>query len=108
VTTSLDTTRSVPPCVSFFQGASSMKMSTNMAFLDLRPIGMPDSPDQSHALAAEAFENAARAHRIAAQRQEQGNTTAAIELTEWAERYARCAREFALNARMLTDQQPYG
>ena len=79
-----------------------------MAFLDIRPIGMPDSPDQSHALAAEAYEHAVRAHRIAAQHQWQGNSTAAIELTESAERHARCARVFALNARMLTDQQPYG
>jgi hypothetical protein len=79
-----------------------------MAVLDARPIGMPDSPDQSHALAAEAYEHAVRAHRLAAQHQGQGNSTAAIALSESAERHVRCAREFARHARMLADQQPFG
>src|SRR3954453_10553136 len=63
-----------------------------------RFIGMPDTPDKSHALAAEAHEHTARAHRLAAQSHEKGDWAAAIALAGCAETQARSARELSRNA----------
>src|SRR4051812_18397193 len=65
-------------------------------------IGMPDTPDKSHALAAEAHEHAARAHRLAAQSHEKGDRAAAIELAGRAETQAQSARVLSRNANWLS------
>jgi hypothetical protein len=69
-------------------------------------IGMPDTSVENHKLAAELYDHAARAYRLAAQADGNGYGAAAIELRGIAGAEAHGARQLSRNAdRVASDKQ---
>lgn len=69
-------------------------------------IGMPLGSGVSHAVAAEAHEHAARAHRLAAEQCARGNVLAAREFARQAVAQAQSAAALSLNAQERTREMP--
>ncbi len=69
-------------------------------------IGMPREPGVSHAVAAEAHEHAARAHRLAAEQCARGNFLAAQEFARQASAQAHSAAALSANAQERTREMP--
>lgn len=69
-------------------------------------IGMPLGAGVSHAVAAEAHEHAARAHRLAAEQCARGNSRAAQEFARQAAAQAHSAAALSVNAQEQTRAMP--
>lgn len=67
-------------------------------------IGMPHGSGLSHAVAAEAHDHAARAHRLAAEQFACGNHHAALELARQAATQAHSADVLSRNAQVRTGE----
>jgi hypothetical protein len=69
-------------------------------------IGLPQGSGFSHAVAAEAHEHAARAHRLAAEQFASGNFGAALEFAQQAVAQAHSADMLSVNAQDWTREKP--
>jgi hypothetical protein len=77
-----------------------------MAKQDTPLIGLPDTPDKNRVLAAELFEQAERANRLAAKCESDGDGRTANEQLEDADALARSARSLSSNAsQVIPDSQ---